>query len=385
MRIAYINADSGIALFGTKGAAVHVRDVSQALTALGHTVRVFTARTGQAPASWQVPFEALPGTHEPVLSPEVRALLVNRGTFAALVRAHRESAWDLVYERYSLWSHAALRFARRYDLPFVLEVNSPLVVEQTRYRTLERTATARRIERYLFSGATRIVVVSQEVGDYVCAQGGDPSRVVVASNGVDLTLYEGQRPAGVASPERFTIGFLGSLKPWHGVDVLVDALEALVARDTRYHLRVVGDGPERAALEASLRARRLESHATIVGQVPREEVPRELAAVDCAVAPYPRLDDFYFSPLKVFEYMAAGRPIVASRIGQIEAVLEDSATALLVEPGNPRALADAIQALCHQPVLAGRLGTAARQRAFDRHGWTHTVTASLAGLQEARS
>ena len=379
MRVAYVNADAGIPLFGGKGAAVHVRDFSRALTELGHSVRILTARCGEPLADWPVPFEVIAPAPDAALAPEERGLRLNRSTFAALSAPGAGALPELVYERYSLWSYAGLRFARQHGLPFVLEVNSPLVVEQSRYRQLGRHQTARRIERYLFSGATRVVVVSAEVGEYVCQHGGDPSRVVVAANGVDLALYDrapGQRSGG----ERYTVGFLGSLKPWHGVDVLVDTLEALVRRDARYHLRVIGDGPERGRLEAALSARSLSAHATLVGQVAREDVPRELAAVDCAVAPYPRLDDFYFSPLKVFEYMAAGCPIVASRIGQIESVLEDQQTALLVEPGDPHALADAIEALQREPEVATRLAGAARRRAFERHGWVHTASVSLAGF-----
>ncbi|MFN7915353.1 MAG: glycosyltransferase family 4 protein [Vicinamibacterales bacterium] len=382
MNVAYINADAGIPLFSGKGAAVHVRDVASALVAMDHAVHVFTARAGAPAEGWTIPFDcvtdgttaggaaAAPPAH--ASNARMRRVLDSRSAGA-------EAKWDLIYERYSLWSYAGLAFARRRGLPFVLEVNSPLVVEQSRYRTLEHAVRARRVERYLFRGATRIVAVSSEVAEYVCAQGADPSRVVVAANGVDLGLYAG---ASVSTPgeERFTIGFLGSLKPWHGVDLLVETLEQLVARDARYHLRVIGDGPERARVEAALDARRLAGHATLVGQVDRHAVPAELAQVDCAVAPYPRLDDFYFSPLKVFEYMAAGRPIVASRIGQIESVLEDGETALLVEPGNPAALADAIHALRTDPATATRLATTARGRAFERHGWTHTLATSLDGV-----
>lgn len=380
MRVAYVNADAGIPLFSGKGAAVHVRDVASALVAMGHAVHVFTARAGVPNEGWTIPFDRLgqekTAWHAPAL-PDGQGL--NSRLRAALDRRGADAGWDLIYERYSLWSYAGLALARRRGLPFVLEVNSPLVVEQSRYRTLDHASRARRVERYLFTGATRIVAVSSEVAEYVCAHGGDPSRVVVATNGVDLGLYAG---ASVATPgeERFTIGFLGSLKPWHGVDLLVDTLEQLVARDARYHLRVIGDGPERARVEAALDARRLAGHATLVGQVDRHAVPAELAQVDCAVAPYPRLDDFYFSPLKVFEYMAAGRPIVASRIGQIESVLEDGETALLVEPGNPAALADAIHALRMDPATATRLASAARGRAFERHGWTHTLATSLDGV-----
>lgn len=366
MRVLYINADDGIPLFSGKGAAVHVRDFVRAATALGHSAHVLTARSGEVEPGWTVPFDAVP--HGQL-----------RRAFAEARVTH---GCDLVYERYSLRSHAGLACARRLGLPFVLEVNSPLVVEQARYRTLERAESARRIERYLFAGATRIVAVSAEVADYVCAHGADPRRVVVVSNGVDLSLYgrHGQRRE---TRGRFTVAFLGSLKPWHGLEVLVDALALLVARDPSYHLRVVGDGPERAALERRLSERGLSRHATVVGQVARRDVPAHLNDADCAVAPYPRLEGFYFSPLKVFEYMAAGCPIVASRIGQIESVLTDRETALLVEPGSAAALADAVGTLRTQPAVASSLADAARRRAHARHGWQHAVAAALHGLTGA--
>jgi glycosyltransferase involved in cell wall biosynthesis len=380
MNLAYVNADAGIPLFSGKGAAVHVRDFAQAARRVGHHVRVLTSVVGETQSQWSLPFERIPERHGTTEAPsEARGLGRNLGLRAALARRHQQRAFDLIYERYSLWSHAALGFARRRALPYVLEVNSPLVVEQSTYRQLAKRETARRIERYLFSAASRVVAVSAEVAAYVCDNGGDSSRVLVAVNGVDLSLYRDVLPTG-APGERFTVGFLGSLKAWHGLDVLLDALAHLVATDERYHLRVIGDGPERAALLAGIDRRGLGQHVTLVGQVAREQVPEHLRDVDVTVAPYPRLDGFYFSPLKIFEYMAAGRPIVASRIGQIESVLCDGETALLVEPGNASALAASIESLRAQPALAARLAAAARARAFTRHGWEHTVSTAIDGV-----
>ncbi|NOT25987.1 MAG: glycosyltransferase family 4 protein [Acidobacteria bacterium] len=385
MNVALINADAGIPLFATKGASVHVRDFATAARALGHHVRVFTARAGVVTPNWSVPHTLLsPDGADADLRPEERSLRRNRHARAVLRHAHAHRPFDLIYERYSLWSHAALGFARRQGLPFILEVNSPLVVEQAAYRSLERSSTAARIERYLFRGASRIVAVSAEVAEYVRAHGGDAHRVVVAINGVDLSLY--RERLGTPTPrDRFTVGFLGSLKPWHGLDVLVDAFALLAVRDERYDLMIVGDGPERTHLAERLKALGLASRATLVGQVARDQVPRALAQIDCAVAPYPRLDNFYFSPLKVFEYMAAGCPIVASRIGQIQSLLAHQSTALLVEPGNAQALADAIDVLRQRPELAVRLAQAAQRQAFTRHGWTHTVSEALAGMEALAS
>lgn len=380
MKLAYVNADAGIPLFSGKGAAVHVRDFAQAAHRVGHHVRVFTSVVGEAQAHWSLPFDRIPERLGPADdSAEARGLGRNLGLSATLARRHQQRAFDLIYERYSLWSHSALGFARRRALPYVLEVNSPLVVEQSTYRQLTRRETARRIERYLFAAASRVVAVSAEVAAYVCDNGGDSSRVLVALNGVDLSLYQDMPPIG-APDQRFTVGFLGSLKAWHGLEVLLDALARLVAVDRRYHLRVIGDGPERAPLLAGIDRRGLGQHVTLVGQVAREQVPEHLRDLDVTVAPYPRLDGFYFSPLKIFEYMAAGRPIVASRIGQIESVLCDGETALLVEPGNAAALAASIASLRGQPALAARLGAAARARAFSRHGWEHTVSTALDGV-----
>jgi glycosyltransferase involved in cell wall biosynthesis len=379
MNIAYVNADAGIPLFSTKGAAVHVRDFAGAASRLGHAVRIFTARAGTPPATWAVPHQVVEANTSQHDLAEDRGLRLNTAFRSALEDAHRRGSFDLIYERYSLWSHTALSFARRRGLPYVLEVNSPLIVEQATYRSLWRQATARRVERYLFGAATRIVAVSSEVAEYACAHGGDPARVVVAANGVDLSLYADVQPQPV-DDTHFTIAFLGSLKPWHGIDVLIDALALLVSRDRNYHLRLIGDGPERDRLTAQIAARGLSAHATVVGQVARDQVPAHLHDVDVTVAPYPRLDGFYFSPLKVFEYMAAGRPIVASRIGQIESVLQDRQTALLVTPGDPGTLADAIETLRSQPALAARLSRAARDQAFSRHGWEHTVSTALAGV-----
>jgi glycosyltransferase involved in cell wall biosynthesis len=158
-----------------------------------------------------------------------------------------------------------------------------------------------------------------------------------------------------------------------------------MGRDRGYHLTIVGDGPERTRVADRLRHLELSTHVTFAGQVARDQVPGQLADIDCAVAPYPRIDGFYFSPLKVFEYMAAGRPIVASRIGQIESLLSDRATALLVEPGDPRRLADAIETLRRCPDVASQLGAAARRQAFARHGWTHTVSTALGNLEAVAS
>src|SRR5207247_157692 len=121
----------------------------------------------------------------------------------------------------------------------------------------------------------------------------------------------------------FVVGFVGSLKPWHGVDTLVEAFRMLRAARPDAHLLLVGEGPSREALERRVASRGLGEAVSFTGAVPYHEIPHYLAAMDVAVAPHAASNHFYFSPIKIFEYLAAGCPVVASAIGQIAELLVD--------------------------------------------------------------
>src|SRR5207245_4134920 len=103
------------------------------------------------------------------------------------------------------------------------------------------------------------------------------------------------------------------------------------------------------------------------------DVPGLLASMDVAVAPYPALANFYFSPLKVYEYMAAGLPIVASRVGQLEHLIESEVTGLHVTPGDVAALADALERIKCELHLRARVGQAARTKVIRDHSWDGAV------------
>ncbi len=114
-------------------------------------------------------------------------------------------------------------------------------------------------------------------------------------------------------------------------------------------------------------------------------MPGLLASMNAAVAPYPQLTQFYFSPLKVYEYMAAGLPVVASRIGQLAELIQDGVNGLLCPPGDSVALAGALYRLYSKPELSARLGQAARATVLREHTWEAVVQRilHLAGLKPA--
>src|SRR5262249_29411154 len=146
-----------------------------------------------------------------------------------------------------------------------------------------------------------------------------------------------------------------------------EAFAQLVANHTGARLLIVGDGPERGSLADRSTDLGLVDEVVFTGAVSPSEVPAFLASMDVALAPYPNLARFYFSPLKVYEYMAAGLPVVASCIGQLEELIEPGVNGLLVPPGDAKALQAALQTLRTDAGLCRRLGDAARAKVLHKH------------------
>lgn len=401
LRIAYVCADRGVPIGGTKGASTHVLELVRALASGGAGVRIIAARCADGAAHDAVPvpvddlsadratrqmrqalFTDARGMRAQARAAEAFAILLNQMVARALERLHRQWPFDAVYERYSLWSHAAAGFARAAGVPLLLEVNAPLREEQRTYRALENPVLAATLESYLFHAARHVIVPSHELRPYVVGRGAAPGRVRVIPNAADPARFPLRRAYG--DRDEFVIGFLGSLKAWHGLDDLVRAFRLLRRRHDGYRLLIAGDGPLRLPLERALRHDGLTPFATFTGALPHDDVPALLARMDVGVAPYPRLPGFYFSPLKVFEYMAAGVPVVASDIGQLGRLLAHRHTALLHRPGAIREIAAHIDALRRSPASAAALARAARQLVRRRFTWRHNALRVIAMVEQAR-
>ena len=378
MRVAYVCADPGLPVFGRKGGSVHAQEVLRALRRRGLDVELFATRVGgEAPAG----LENLPVHSLAVIegSPAAREIAGQGANGVTEERLDAAGRFDLVYERYSLWGRAGMAWSRRRGVPGVLEVNAPLIDEQATHRGLVDRDAAEACARAAFTNATAVIAVSEAVAGWVRARAG-ATPVHVVANGVDpRRITPRSRPR---SSDTFTLGFVGTLKPWHGLDTLLAAVAILVAADPSYRLRIVGDGPGAADLAAGVAERGLGPVTTLAGAVDPVDVPAELHRMDVAVAPYPDLADFYFSPLKLYEYLAAGLAVVASRVGQVIEVLDDGRIGELCPPGDPVALAAAVARLRADPARRAALGRAGRHEVVLRHTWDHRVGDILA-LAEA--
>jgi glycosyltransferase involved in cell wall biosynthesis len=369
MRVAYICADPGVPVFGRKGCSIHVQEILRALIRRGANVDLFAQRLG-----WPCPADlAAVRVHALPLLPkgdpaarERAGLARNADLYAAL---DRKGPFDMVYERYSLWSYCGMEYARERGAPGLLEVNAPLIEEQAAHRDLADRRAAEQVAVRVFGVASALLAVSEQVAAYLEHFPAARGRVHVVPNGVNPERFLPE-PRHTGS---FTVGFVGSLKPWHGLPILVRAFARLCEVDTDARLLIVGDGGERERIEADLARHGLRAAARFTGAVDPGAVPALLAEMDVAVAPYPWHPGFYFSPLKVYEYMAAGLPVVASRIGQLDGLIEHERTGLLCPPGDAGALASALIRLRHDRDLRARLGQAARAAVLRAHTWDAVV------------
>lgn len=389
MRICYLCGDLGIPLGGRKGASAHVRGLVQAFAALGHDVVLVSPcvdddlAIGATVVPVPVPkiVDAIPSNGHPRLVRALRHLWNNVAVEQAVEGVLQDYRPHLLYERYGPFGVAGGIVARRMGIPHVLEVNAPLAWEGAQYRQQALQEAAKALEETAFSLASLIVTVSRELRDELVAAGVEESKIVVVPNGADVDMFGPEGPAYRPGLEgKVVIGFVGSLKAWHGIDILVEAFRIL-AGDPRFHLLVVGDGPMAKTLH-SLREE-LPGRVTVAGAVSHAEVPGFIRGMDVAVAPYPQLAPFYFSPLKVLEYMATGRAVVASRIGQLADLIRDGETGLMVSPGDADALAVAVRRLADDDALRHTIGAAAAAEVRSAHTWGHRASQILEAAGKA--
>lgn len=402
-KVLYLSADRGVPVCGSKGASVHVRSVVHALRGLGVGVRIVTTRRGPAIGAGVAAPLIQTGIHgkrkERVEKlarrlrggpPLERALLRLIDNFLVYPETLRQArAWhpDLIYERYALTAVAGSLIARRLKIPHILEVNAPLAAEENRYRDLRLGGLARAAERWILRRADRVVVVSEALARFARQQGVAAERILVLPNAIDPCLFHPKRDGhrvreSLQLGGDFLIGFSGTLKPWHGVAHLLRALAGTRTTAPRLKLLVIGDGPEREPLAGLARELGIADRVTFAGAVRHERVGEYVAACDVLTAPYGPLEDHWFSPLKVGEYLALGRPVIASAIGQVGETLGEAQGVVLVPPGDEQSLAAAITELAEDPARCEALARAAATAT----AWTWTALARriLSAAEEAR-
>jgi glycosyltransferase involved in cell wall biosynthesis len=298
---------------------------------------------------------------------------------------------DFIYQRYSRFSLAGVEASLRAKVPLFLEFNGSEVWVGKHWDKTEKLDLLEGYERLNLRAASRIFVISEVEKNNLLDAGVPAEKIIVNPNGVDPDEFRpdigGDKVRGEIGigPHKKLVGFVGTFGPWHGVLALAEAIALTPKNDDDIHFLFVGDGSLRAEVENKLRTSGDLDRVTFAGSVSHERVPALLDACDILVSPHVPLaggSEFFGSPTKLFEYMASGKAIVASRLGQIADVLQDNENAVLVEPGNAKELSNAIVKLTADSDLLHRLGQAARAAAVANHTWRGNAARVLEAFRD---
>lgn len=332
-----------------------------------------------------------------------------------------ESFNGAIYQRLSLGNYSGVILSRDYGVPFVLEYNGSENWLARNWGTpLSLVKLAMRAETACLKHAHLVVTVSDVLRDELIERGVEPERIVSFPNGVNTDLFSPDRfsekdiqilRSQYQIPEEFVVvTFVGTFGPWHGAEVFARALVKIVREDPEWvkaqklHFLFIGDGVRRPIVESLVSDPLVHSFVTITGLIDQEKTPLHLAASDILVSPHVHNPDgspFFGSPTKLFEYLASGRPVIASDLGQIGEVMEGcpqiknlktgderlsgASCGLLVEAGSTEDLSDAIKFVALDPQLRKSMGHNARRLAVERYTWGHHVGAVSDGLERVRT
>jgi len=266
-------------------------------------------------------------------------------------------------------------YANIFGLPGAALAGVPVRIGSRRDLNPDKSPAQIRLQRQAYRCATTVVANCAAARGILLAEGLAPASIAVIPNGVDRPRHES---AGVAAEQRTRVITVANLRPEKNHETLIAAADLLSADFPDVEFQIVGDGPRRSELEALVRSRRLDDRVSFLGH--REDVGRLLSEASIFALPS-RSEAF---PNGAIEAMAAGLPVVASAVGGLLDLIEHGRTGLLIEPGNPTALADALRQLLTNQTAAARIGEHARAHVQQRYSFERMVKAFedlyLAGL-----
>jgi len=354
---------------------IHIGEIVKAMRRLGHQVEVVSpvgdrfgdpATTAAAPRGWTRRLLRLVARHLPEPFFELLELAYTLVAIQQIRRRFSPADVDAIYERYAIFALAGAHVARAWRKPLYLEINYTSRSALVRRRSAVLKPLAHALDRRVFRRATGFFPVSSNlrahlIDDYGVA----PERIRVVPNAADPDVFDPARVAPAAGVGR-AIGFVGGFYPWHGLDLLLAAFRQIAPEFPDAYLLLVGDGPMRATIERLALAHGLDGRVLLPGRVPHRELPDCLARFHIGVMPD---SNPYGSPMKVFEYMAMAKPVVAPDYGPLRDALADGEEGLLFRPGDAGDLARCLRALLSDGARYERMARLARSRVLATRNW----------------
>lgn len=373
---------SGVDLSYQDGGRTHLVEKWTQVAAAGHEVDLWAFAGRRSLTS--SPFAIRAPRHVPVrglAGPSFSASLLASVLWQS--QRHRPDAIQVRLVQTTV--PVALALCRLSTVPVVIEVTGPIAEEARLYGVSERkVALIRAVSERALRAADAVVAVTDGIKRQLVAEYAVAERAVhVVGNGVNTEVFR-PRPSAEArarlglQAQDPIVGFVGNLHRWQGTDFLIEAAPAILSAVPGAELHIVGDGATRESLEQSVSRLGVREHVRFHGQVPYGDVPAFISACDVLIAPLiPKpTGDSGYSPLKLYEYLSSGRPVVASRLDGLE-VVEREGLGRLVPPGDVDALAAAVVELLADDQARAEMGDRARRIALERFGWDRAAERTI--------
>lgn len=290
---------------------------------------------------------------------------------------------DWIYEHFAVFQSLGWIF-KQHGVPWILEVEAPFFYEaKIDRKSIVLSRIARRLELQAYWDCDVIACISETLKEIIVRESGiPPEKVVLVPNGVDTTFFDPEQHKPQHLFKNFTLGFVGCLWPWQRLDLLLEVLSELQADGVDISLVVVGDGPMRTEWEVHSQQVGV-ANTKFIGQIPSADVPRYIAGFDLCYSGQVQLQigEMYLSPLKLYEYMAMTKPVVASAFEDSRRLIRDGETGFLFEAGNKNDLKSTILRAYHSRTMLTEMGRRAREEIIARHSWTTRVCTLIAEVE----
>ncbi|MHC4269578.1 MAG: glycosyltransferase family 4 protein [Planctomycetota bacterium] len=376
---------------GDGAEGIHIKEMICAFEELGHKVKVVSPigertniRTRKTTALSKIK-SLIPGVFY-----EIMELLYNIYGFYALIKVAKSFKPDFIYDRYITYNASSILVGRKLEIPVILEVNSPIALERAHEKDerLYFKKIANYLEKWICKNSSKTIVVSTPLKKYLISIGVPEKKISVMPNGVNLKRFSpfSDKDKNLMKQlnikeNKFVIGFLGILRPWHGIDMILKSFRELYKVRKDIHLLIVGDGPIMDDIEREIRTYKITESVTMTGRVPHEEIPRYINIFDIAVSPK---TTFYASPMKVLEYMALKKPVVAPDTDNIKDIISHNVDGLLFTKDDHNSLKETIMRLIDNRKEAVILGEKARQKVCSELNWSRNADIVIKYVEESR-
>ncbi|NPA72527.1 MAG: glycosyltransferase family 4 protein [Gammaproteobacteria bacterium] len=361
------------------GPRSHMLGVMRAFERLGWEVQQFIVGD-QVPLSWvtkEADVELSSSYAKRLIADLARLGMAVANRFLAVWKVRQV---DWVYERFGAFQFLGYGFQRR-GIPWILETNGLFFNEAIKDRsTLALASIERHLEIWAYKQADVIISVTDELKSLLIRHGINPQKILVVPNGVDIEYFNPERFQSevqhlLSQHRRPIIGFVGTLVTWQGLDLLIQAIADLRSEGLDYNLVVVGDGPMRAYWEQLARELGIYDRIKFLGRVPGDKVPSYIAGFDLTFSGQVILSsgEMYHSPLKLYEYMAMGKPVVASAFTDAKRLVREGKTGYLFEPGNLEDLKRVLRQAYAEQEAWPEMGKKARAEVVAKHSWEARV------------